>query len=313
MAKMRCHFILYGRARERNIGGKQQKLIEMDGIVAHNPVPAAVTSKLAAEFGELIPRRVVISQENEVFAFELTSEWAETASKYIIGVAACISGFVDYAETLFREVQLKIPSHRGNIPAYTKLKERIPLRLLEIQEARSRAAYEKWFEHHDDSYLKILENELNKVDSNSNIPWVINLRSVIAFLVYRNVDEAIRLLRQCPRANVDGVWHMNVAFLYAYKGDMKKSSQHYRNAIKLTIYDETIQQVEDFIVYILTIEPDKYQLYFSLGYINWKIKGDNIMSIGDYQSFLSRVLVGEYIQEAELSRKWINEMSSNSA
>ena len=153
----------------------------------------------------------------------------------------------------------------------------------------------------------------SKVDSNSNIPWVINLRSVIAFLVYRNVDEAIRLLRQCPRANVDGVWHMNVAFLYAYKGDMKKSSQHYRNAIKLTIYDETIQQVEDFIVYILTIEPDKYQLYFSLGYINWKIKGDNIMSIGDYQSFLSRVLVGEYIQEAELSRKWINEMSSNSA
>ena len=99
----------------------------MDGLVAHNPVPAAVTSKLAAEFGELIPRRVVISQENEVFAFELTSEWAETASKYIIGVAACISGFVDYAETLFREVQLKIPSLRGNIPAYTKLKERIPL------------------------------------------------------------------------------------------------------------------------------------------------------------------------------------------
>lgn len=313
MAKTRCHFILYGRARERNIGGKQQKLIEMDGIVAHNPVPAAVTSKLAAEFGELIPRRVIISQENEVFAFELTSEWAETASKYIIGVAACISGFVDYAETLFREVQLKIPSHRGNIPVYTKLKERIPLRLLEIHEARSRAAYEKWFKHHDDNYLKILEDELNKVDKNSNIPWVINLRSVIAFLVYRNVDEAISLLRQCPRANVDGVWHMNVAFLYAYKGDMKKSSQHYRNAIKLTIYDDTIQQVEDFIVYILTIEPDKYQLYFSLGYINWKIKGDNIMSIKDYQSFLSRLIVGEYIQEAELSRKWINEMSSDIA
>lgn len=311
MAKMRCHFILYGRARERNIGGKQQKLIEMDGLVAHNPVSTNVTSMLSAEFGELIPRRVIINQENEVFAFELTSEWTETASKYIIAVAACISGFVDYAETLFREVQLKLPSLRGNIPAYTKLKERIPLRLLEIHEARARTAYEKWFERHDGAYLKSLEDELNKVDANSNLPWVINLRSVIAFLVYRNVDESIRLLKQCPRANVDGVWHMNVAFLEAYKGNLKKSSQHYRNAINLTIYDETLQQVEDFLVYILSVEPEKYQLYFSLGYINWKIKGDNIKAKEDYQSFLSQVEAGNYIQEAELAKKWINEMSDN--
>jgi len=310
MASMRCHFILYGRARERNIGGKQQKLIEMDGIVAHNPVSTTVTAALAAEFGELIPRRVTISQENEVFAFELTSEWTETASKYIIAVAASISGFVDYAESLFSEVQLKLPYLRGNIPAYTKLKERIPLRLLEIHEARARTAYERWFEHHDEIYLKILEDELNKVDANSNLPWVINLRSVIAFLVYRNVDEAIRLLKQCPRTNVDGVWHMNVAFLEAYKGNLRKSSQHYRNAINLNIYDETLQQVEDFIVYILFVEPERYHLYFCLGYINWKIKGDNIKAIEDYQSFLSQVKSDEYIKEAELARKWINDMSA---
>lgn len=122
MAKMRCHFILYGRVRERNIGGKQQKLIELDGIVAHTPVSTTVTSKLAVEFGELIPRRVMINQENEVFAFELTSEWTETASKYIIAVAAGISGFVDYAEILFREVQQKLPTLRGNIPAYTTVR-----------------------------------------------------------------------------------------------------------------------------------------------------------------------------------------------
>lgn len=108
---------------------------------------------------------------------------------------------------------------------------------------------------------------------------------------------------------MDGVWHMNVAFLEAYKGNLRKSTQHYRNAINLNIYDETLQQVEDFIVYILSVEPERYHLFFSLGYINWKIKGDNIKAIEDYQSFLSQVKAGEYIQEAELAREWINEMS----
>lgn len=311
MAKMRCHFILYGRVRERNVGGKLQKLIELDGIVAHDPAPTNITSKLAVEFGELIPRRVMINPENEVFAFELASEWTETASKYIIAIAACISGFLDYAEMLFREVQQKLPTLRGNIPAYTKLKERIPLRLLEIHEARARTAYERWFDHHDDNYLKMLENELNMVDANSNLPWVINLRSVIAFLVYRNIEEAIKFLKQCPRSNVDGVWHMNVAFLEAYRGNLKKSSQHYRNAINLTILNETLQQVENFIVYILSVEPERYQLYFSLGYINYKIKCDNIKALEDYKSFLSHVEAGEYVQEVELAKQWINEMSGN--
>ena len=40
--------------------------------------------------------------------FQFTTEWAELVAKYVIGIAAALSGEIDYAETLYQDVLGKI-------------------------------------------------------------------------------------------------------------------------------------------------------------------------------------------------------------
>ena len=90
--KTRAHFMLYGRVRERVLDGKDYHIIELEGVVSHKRVPEATQQILAREFSELFPRKVNISKENDLLSFQFTSEWVGVVSKYIIGIAAAISG-----------------------------------------------------------------------------------------------------------------------------------------------------------------------------------------------------------------------------
>lgn len=102
--KCKAHFMIYGRVRRRAINEKENHIIELEGAVAHKPISDQVSDHLSAEFSELLPRNVHISTENDIFAFQFTSEWAEIVARYIIGVAAAYSGDIKYAENLYLDV-----------------------------------------------------------------------------------------------------------------------------------------------------------------------------------------------------------------
>ena len=60
-----------------------------------------------------------------------------------------------------------------------------------------------------------------------------------------------------------------------------------------TCQDHVIAETEEFILWVLDQEPDKFQLHFCLGYINSEAKDDAILALEEYEAFLAHSDVGE--------------------
>jgi hypothetical protein len=309
--RIRCkaHFMIYGRAHRRVINGKENHIIELDGAVAHQPISDQMQKKLEAEFSELLPRNVQVSTENDLFAFQFTSEWTEIVARYVIGIAAACSGDIQYAELLYRDVLSRLHDKDQNFPIYRKLKERIPSRLAELYEAMASSCHEKWAETHDPTFLTEIDGWLDKIDpvcQDRNV--ALTLRAITLFLTSRSVDKAIGLLKKLRDDN-NRIWQCNMAFLYAYKGNLKQAARHYRQASRCNYGQDYFYQIEDFINWILEQEPSKYQLYYCLGFINWIIKEDRILALEYFRKFRELRASTEYLQEKALAEEWVGQLS----
>ena len=308
--RVRCkaHFMIYGRVRRKIINKEENHIIELEGVVAHQPIPNQVSESLATEFTELLPRNVQIPKDNDLFAFQFTSEWTEIVARYIIGVAAAYSGDIDYAENLYQDVLSRLQGKDQNFPIYRKLKERIPHRLAELYEAMASTYFSKWSETRNFDYLTEVDEWLDRIDKVvKDDRTVLFLRSITTFLTTRSVDKAIDMLKRVKESD-NQIWQCNMAFLYAYKGSLKKAIQHYRYAERCDYQQENLFQIEDFIHWLIEQEPTKYQLYYCLGFINMKIKGDQILARENFEKFLEMCDESEYVQEKSLAQNWVREL-----
>lgn len=307
--KCRAHFIIHGRARVREINGKEMHVLDLEGGVSHAPVPDAFSKTFAQEFAELMPRKLQLSKENDLLTFQFTSEWADVVARYIIGIASAVSGDLDYAEKLFLDVKDRLHSKDSKFAIYMKLKERVPKRIFEIYLLRIRSMYHKWSESKDNSYLLQADKHIHHLAPEySDSHEVLNFRAILAFVLRKDIDEAIALIKKI-KASGQPHWHLNLAFLLAYKGEYKNAIRHYRLTAELPVIPpETLAQIEDFIVWVLKNEPDKQQLYYFLGFFNWKIKGDLAGAAKDFQRFLANATVSGMEKEKELAQNWIEEI-----
>ena len=307
-SRTKSHFLIFGRVRLRILGGKEFHVLELDGLVAHKPIGKEVSEQLSKEFSELFPRRLQISTENDLLSLTFTSDWTECVAKYIIGIASSCSSDINYAEHLYRDVEKKLEGIKTDFPIFAKLKERLPIRFSEIYIAKSRAYLNAWYENKDKEALSKFILNLNKIsDDLADSYEVLLLRSIEAFLDGRRIKDAIEHTKKCKRYD-DPIWHFNLAFLRAYENDLKKSVRQYRICANYDVTPVTLSQVEDFIVWILEEEPDKYQYHYCLGFFNWKIKGDLHQAVQDFEEFLKHIKHGEFVTEQALALKWVSEV-----
>ncbi|MEQ1741207.1 MAG: hypothetical protein ABL869_01725 [Candidatus Nitrotoga sp.] len=308
--KVKAQFMIFGRVRLREIDGKETHIFDLEGLVAHNPVPEHISQFLAQEFTELMPRKLHIPTENDLLSFQFTSEWADAVARYIIGFALAISGDWDYAEALYLNVKNNLRDKPTKFPVYTKLKERLPIRISELYQARAMVKYTEWVESKDSEFLiqsEIYLQHLAPIHQEAKEIW--NLKSIIAFVLRGNVEEALKQIKMVkpPRAHQ---WHLNMAFLLGYQGQLKNSIRHYRIAAEqIEIPPEILSQIEDFIIWVLKNEPSKHQLYYCLGFFNWKIKGDLVSAIRDFESFLANNVIPGIEKEKELAKNWVTEIN----
>jgi hypothetical protein len=260
------------------------------------------------EFGELFPRRLHITTENDLLAFNFTSDWTECVAKYIIGIASACSSDIDYAEQLYMDVQKKLESINTDFPIFTKLKERLPTRFSEIYLSRSKGFLNAWRKTQDKNVLSQFVLNLTKISGDLVDSYdVLLLRSVESFLNGRRIKDAVEYTKKCKRYD-DPVWHFNLAFLRAYEGNLIKTIRQYRICENYDVAPATLTEVEDFMVWILEEEPEKYQYHYCLGFFNWKIKGDLHQAINDFGEFLKHIRNGEFVKEKDLAQKWISEV-----
>lgn len=308
--RTKAHFLLYGRVRVRSLNNKEHHFIELDGVVAHKPVPDNVSKQLSTEFSELLPRKVAIPTENDLLAFQFASEWTELVAKYVIGIAAALSGDFAYAEQLYTDALARAQDITQEFPVFEKLRQRLPIRIYEIYEARATNSYERWVATHDEYEIDNMWIVLQKIDyeqyKQSSVAF---LMSIYHFLHDRNVASALDWLNKCTKQNRNSVWHLNQAFLHAYQGGLKTATRHYRIAATMPITPDVIAKIEDFLLFVATSEPSKYQLFYCLGFFNWQLKGDNIQSIKDFYKFLESGETNKFVKERELAREWLEELS----
>lgn len=286
--KYKAIFILYGRVRARPLGKHQYHFIDLDGIVSHRSVSKPVQNKLIKEFIELLPSEIRIKQESDILAFNFTSDFIEIVAKYIIGIAALISGDLNLAELLFSEVNLEISNKNRKFPIYDKIFNRIPKRLSEVRLNRASMLYNEWKNTHNDNLIESIGVHLELINEKYRKNQVFGiLYSIFLFLYDRDIDGSLNSLRSyCPRNEF--TWQMNYSFLMAYAGDLPRVKTHIDLAQLYNPIPTTIADTEEFTKWILELEPKRFTLHYYLGFLNWLIKGDLELAIKDFALFVTQ-------------------------
>lgn len=306
--KIRCHFLLYGRVRKRRIGNAIRYFLELDGIVSHREIPAEVQQQFKAEFSELLPRRLDIEDSASLFALDFTSRIADAVSKYIIGVAMALSGFLGESDAMLREAETLATAVTSRPPALDKIVDRVPETISAINLAQAGKHFAAWRDQgHDPAEITRMTASLAKVNHIS--PAVLTLRSIVRFISGRDTHGARQLLYQIPKTKRDATWEYNIGFLFAYDGNLKKARQCFvRGAQQRALLGKTISELELFMCWVVEIEPDRHQLHYALGLLNRHLKGDNTRAIQDFQVFLDRARPGKFDREQKLAKLWIDEL-----
>ncbi|MDP1624396.1 MAG: hypothetical protein Q8L64_01365 [bacterium] len=286
MRKSRSQFILHCRGRQREIQGSLRHVLNFQSIVGHSIVDTNIQDDLRNDMRQFIPKRAILSLDGDIFAFEIASDLINIATRYIIATSALISGYVAFAESLFIDLQRRLPPRVTGPLA--NLSQKIQQRLTIL--------YHNWIIAISDEHRMTRNDDLlNIADVVSSKLLVLSpnhyngllTAAICDFTLRRDIDHAIRLLEKSRRSS-DATWRYSLAFLYAYIGDEKKCLQHYDRAFKGEVSNISVPvQSEEFINLLLIDEPEQTQLHFCLGLINYCAKGDIEMARSELNIFTS--------------------------
>lgn len=316
LLKSNASFMIFGKCRLRKDNGKDTYILDINGIVKHKEISKEVKDKLSAEFSEVLPKRIKISLENDLRSFEITSQIIDITSKYIISIASIITGDLDYSITLLNSLKPILSNFNQNIPFIKLVKERSIRRLSVIYNIKATIEYNKYRKTKDKEQLSLLKSYLDLVEGKDkfDIYYCSLLKSIYYFLI-KDIPKAKNELSICQGIDIDSNWRLSKAFLHAYENDLLKAHSEYKKAFKKNIGYNTTFDVEIFINDVLEEEPDKHQLYFCLGLINFYEKEDFFSAKSDFEKFLhtadldkrSSKIAESYIKkiESKLSRKII--------
>ena len=307
--KIRCHFFLFGRVRKRNIANTTRYFLELDGIVAHKAIAPEIQERFSAEFSALLPRKMETDETATFAAFDFTSRLADAVSKYIIGIAMTLSGFYDEAESMLREASSLASKVSPAPPTCEKIIEQVAREVSAINLVRADSYYARWRdEGFDEVALDSMGAALKKVDHASRA--ALTLKAIHLFLASRDTHGARSLLYQVKKSARDGVWEYNQGFLFAYDGNLKKARKHFiRGAHQRIPLRKSIAELELFICWVIEQDPDRHQLHFALGLLNWHLKGDFSRAIHDFEEFLDLSKQGRFDREQALAKLWVGDLA----
>lgn len=303
LLKVRGHFLLYGRVRMRNKDSKPVHILTFNGMVRHSSVPEAVSNMLASDFTSTIPKHVVIPKENDAFTFQATSEWTDICARYIIGMAAFISGSVGYAELMFTYVKNILEQSKQENVGILQVSKMLPLRFKQLYNNWQTYLYDRYFSTHEHQYLIKLDEISSKLLVCEPTSYTgLQVKAICEFILRRNTSGAHDLIGRCKHAS-DSSWLYGQAFLFAYEGKMKEAARAYNNAFKGRLIDKSVPiQCEEFIHIVLSAEPDKIQMHYCLGLLNFYGKRDYIAAKQDLVQFLSKRKDKDFEHQAKEAR-----------
>lgn len=300
LSRVRGHMILFGTVKKRQLRGKDVHVLHFDGLVRHAPVTASVHKELSSQFTAVVPRGWVLPTDADFFAFEATSEWTDVATRYVVGLAALASGDPAYAERLLLSVESAIRAGRPNLPPLQVIGQRLPSYLKLLYEAWLRLSANQYTMTRDVEHVRLMEQIADKLLARA--PSAVNAyltKAICSFLLRRDVRAARAEVYKAKQIG-DVTWRYSLAFLDAYEGDLDNAEKEYMQAFKGRLQDITVPvQCEEFIQLVLQEEPNKAQLHYCAGLINYYAKGDMLAANQDFELFLREAELGRYPRQLQ--------------
>jgi tetratricopeptide (TPR) repeat protein len=304
------HLIMYGRCRMRTHQNRPTYVLELNASVRHAPIALETSKQFSQDIDLAFPRKALIPETEELRGFEFTRDLVGIASRFILGIASWISGNPVSAFDLHYGVWTELRKKEDEGLEWPGPKRLAP-RVASLLASEGLDAANLRFTRRPPNYLEDMKRYLDvaqEIDPNHYGGHL--LRGIYFFSSSRDIESAKREIKKA-KSNRDAAWLWSSAFLDAYDGRLEEAHKTYQRAFRSLVSDDTALQVETFIVDVLNFEPDKVQLWYCLGMINYFYKEDLRSAKMDFQKFYDQVEpTGNFVKSVEIAKQYLDEINS---
>ncbi len=292
LAKSRSQFILWGRARKGDTPEGERHVLDLQSAVKHRSVPEQVQQAFQQEFSKLLPQHVTFASSASMTGFEITAGCIQIVAKYVIANASFLSGDIAYSRSLLEELD----SIRDSVlrpPQERAVLRRLPQALARVYWELAQAEYRRWREDRQKERIGLIDDMLDRCEAKGGPQAVIAHTGAICAFVRGDILKAFSETRRA-KSDVNDTWRLNLAFLYAYTGDVRNAKRQYMIARNGEISPGTPNQIEEFVLWVLGEDPSMVQLHYCLGIANLWFKGDPAQARIDLEQFLNATKESEF-------------------
>jgi tetratricopeptide (TPR) repeat protein len=316
LVKTECTLLIIVFARIRRSKGEVYHVLDLGSAVKHHRVEDRVRDVLVQEMVELLAHRRHISTANDLEEFEWNAASVHLAALYIMAAAAVLSEKSEVALLLLDELRKQLAEIRGGQPPMVRrtlqaLKARLPVNLAIAHLHASLELHALWRKTRN---VRLMDDVAEHLEAAGkyfpDMPDVWNGWALYHVVKNRDMGAARKELKKFKAARTKHhLWRFNMGFTYAYEGNMSQATLLYRTACRMDPPVQILHEIEEFIVWMLEEEPGKVQLYFILGLINQHGKEDQEAAAKHYRAFLSSTAEGQFEEQRELARGYLEEPS----
>ena len=270
--------ILCGKIKMRKDEGKNKYVIEITRVtVAHKCIPLFFSNLISREAHNVILDERVIDEDNELLGFKFFSQYVGLSIKFIVGVAYMYSEM--YKEAYFMHSNCVNESDKISDKNVRYIKEKAKkYAAAEAACLAARCINEDNVQEGDcwiDTALKL---------DPKNYYFLIT-KSVSYFLLGR-IEDSWKIVNSCNNTK-DYMWAYNKAFLSSYMGKFDDAYKIYKTLNDKPVAEGTANDCDVFIENYLVKNEEKYELYYALGMIRYKIREDFELAIDAFTNFVN--------------------------
>ena len=279
--RIKAHFYVYGNLRLRNTN---TYFLNINNVVFHVPLNKNNQRLLSSDMEAVLIRQASFSQSREFEAFQYTADTLYLGVKYIVGVAAFISGDAELGERLHKTLEDEL--NRFNpLPVFLlPVKRRLPQLL---SDEAYIIAKSKFLIGDNDSAKTNLAESLARNPENYS---AMIMQSIVAFSVDNDPYKALSILKGALkyRGNDRTVFY-NLAFLQFWTEDYRaalRSCEAVLKTDKSDVNDLVAKESEEFNLKLIEEGKFKDQLYFWLGILNFREQRNYPQALRYFENFL---------------------------
>lgn len=246
MDRKRAHVLVLGRVRRREFAGGSSLYVELRAAIRHAVLEAKAQKSFASEMTSVFPSGILqIPVGEQLPQLKVTADWVGVSTRYIMSLAAGVSGDLDYAEKMLSDATMLVPRLSIDIAKRTKINDRLLIRLFELHRAQARRSFSAWRKTRARSDALRMKDYLERALQRA--PKDASLKQMLATTNFVLTGDAVVAERELRAAMFDNpAVYASLAFALAMQGRYADARKAYRAAWKRKPDQDMVDQLVTF-------------------------------------------------------------------